>query len=110
MIKLLIFFTLFISFACLADDLSKDQILGVLQDLKAQGMIPADKAPEVEKAIKEMSPENLSKIQGVARGVAEKSPESKSEKPVSASEVANSVDMESKDFKDAQSEIDKIMQ
>lgn len=89
-----------------AEDLSRDQILTVFEQLKGSGMIPAHEAPAVEKMIKEMSPDQLAKVQGLARGVASKAPAPQSD---SAVEAANSIDMNSKEFIDAEEETKKLL-
>lgn len=106
MTKLVLIFTLLFSSLVFAEDLSKDQLLSTLQQLKSSGMIPADKAPEVEKLIKDMSPDQLAKVQGVARGVAAKSPEAKSD---SVEDAAHSVDTDSEEFIEGEEEVKKIL-
>lgn len=103
LVLLLAFSTLTMAFA---EDLSKDQILNVMQELKSTGMIPADKAPEIEKMIKDMSPAELAKVQGLARGVASKTPEAQSD---SGGDAKNSIDMNSKEFQAGEEEIKKML-
>lgn len=107
MLKIFLLMTfLALPFAQAADP-SKEEILQVFNELKASGMIPADKAPEVEKMIKDLSPEQLGKLQGHARGIASKTAPAKSD---SAVDAALSVDMDSKEFHEGEEEVKKMFQ
>ena len=91
------------------DDISKEHVLSMLEEMKKEGIVPAHEAPKVEAQIKAMSPEQFGKIKNVARGIAEKNPTMKQEKAPTLQSAAESVDTDSAEFKEATKELDKIL-
>jgi hypothetical protein len=108
-----IFIFLFISIFSLPvlsqDEISKEHVLSMLEEMKKEGIVPAHEAPKVEAQIKALTPEQFGKIKNVARGIAEKNPTMKQEKAPTLQSAAESVDTDSDEFKEATKELDKIL-
>lgn len=81
----------------------------MLEQMKKEGIVPADKAPEVEAKIRGLSDAQFEQIKGVARGVAAKNPQMNQNTQPTLQNAAQSVDVDSKAFKDASKELEKIM-
>ena len=91
------------------DEISKEHVLSMLEEMKKEGIVPAHEAPKVEAQIKALSPEQFGQIKNVARGIAEKNPTMKQEKAPTLQSAAESVDTDSDEFKEATKELDKIL-
>ena len=108
--KFIVFFLCILSFNVFSqDEISKEHVLSMLEEMKREGIVPAYEAPKVEAQIKALSPEQFGKIKNVARGIAEKNPTMKQEKAPTLQSAAESVDTDSAEFKEATKELDKIL-
>ncbi len=97
------------SFSLSAQDISKEHVLSMLEQMKKEGIVPADKAPEIEAKIKGLSDAQFEQIKGVARGIAAQNPQMNQTAAPTLQNAANSVDVDSKAFKDASKELEKII-
>jgi hypothetical protein len=109
MILKLIFLLSFLSLNTLAQDLSREQIISVLNQMKEAGIVPASEAPIIESKIIQMTPTQFEKLKGVAKNIAEKNPTMNKEVEPSLEKAAASVDTNSVEFKDATNHIDEIL-
>lgn len=103
---LLLSFLSFSSFA--ADEISKEEVLKTLHQLKDSGFIPKDKIPEIEAKIKNMNEAQFNGTKDVARGIASKQDANFKSEPTAA-EAAGKINRNDPAFKQGVEQLDKLL-
>jgi hypothetical protein len=108
--KLLIFVIIMLNHSVYASDLSKEHLLSVLDEMKKEGIVPRDKAPEVEEKIKSLSPEQFDQLRVIAGQVAVENPLLNQKTEPTLESAAQHVDTNSPEFKKATEQLKQVIQ